>query len=476
MNVEGTRRMARVRAQLRTRLERFSYVSTAYVAGEPRRRSSARTSSASASASATPTSARSSRPSWRCASEGADLPLQILRPSIVVGDSSTGRTSSFNVLYGPLEGLRARRDPRDPGAARLAGRHRARRLRGGPRARARHARPGRTFHLVAGRNATTVGRLLELSAEELGARRPDRVAAAPVPRAGAPVAAARATAGLRRMEVYFPYFAMRVRFDDRRLGPGPRVEGYFHRLVRYAAGGGLGPAGRPYPCLRDREARRADRGPLRRALGADVRPGGDRGPAPLRRGRPRLPHARARARARAGVAARHRRRRGRARAARRGRRRPRAARDAAQLRGAARRARGGDPPRDGRARPQRRQGRDRRDPPRHRRGGGRAVRRRPLPDARPLRRAARLQARADRASATATTRSRSRARAPTASSSTRAARTACSACRRPSRRGASTPRPPRSPCCRRPRTWTCRSTRTTSRSTSTARPAPAASR
>jgi hypothetical protein len=36
------------------------------------------------------------------------------------------------------------------------------------------------------------------------------------------------------MEVYFPYFSMRVRFDDRRLGPGPRVERYFHRLVRYA--------------------------------------------------------------------------------------------------------------------------------------------------------------------------------------------------------------------------------------------------
>ena len=36
------------------------------------------------------------------------------------------------------------------------------------------------------------------------------------------------------MEVYFPYFAMRVRFDDSRLGPGPKVERYFHRLVRYA--------------------------------------------------------------------------------------------------------------------------------------------------------------------------------------------------------------------------------------------------
>ena len=91
-----------------------------------------------------------------------------------------------------------------------------------------------------------------------------------------------------------------------------------------------------YPCLRDREARGADREPLRRALAADGGPGGDRRPAPLRRGRPRLPRAGARAPARPGVAARDRRRRRRARAARRGRRRPGAARAAAQLRGAAR--------------------------------------------------------------------------------------------------------------------------------------------
>jgi hypothetical protein len=42
------------------------------------------------------------------------------------------------------------------------------------------------------------------------------------------------------MEVYFPYFSMRVRFDDHRLGPGPRVEAYFHRLVRYAQAVGWG--------------------------------------------------------------------------------------------------------------------------------------------------------------------------------------------------------------------------------------------
>ena len=110
------------------------------------------------------------------------------------------------------------------------------------------------------------------------------------------------------------------------------------------------------------------------------------------------------------------------------------------------------------------------------RGGGRPLGRRPLPDAHPLRRAARLPHRAAGGWATASTRSRSRATAPTRSSSTRAAPTACSACPRPSPRAASTPRPRRSPCCPRPRTSTSRSTRTTCRSTSTARPVPAGSR
>ena len=58
------------------------------------------------------------------------------------------------------------------------------------------------------------------------------------------------------------------------------------------------------------------------------------------------------------------------------------------------RARGGDPPGDGRARPQRRQERDRRDPAGRRRRRGRAVGRRPVPDAHAVRRAARLLGRA----------------------------------------------------------------------------------
>ena len=171
------------------------------------------------------------------------------------------------------------------------------------------------------------------------------------------------------------------------------------------------------------------------------------------------------------------RRRGRGRgAARPGRRRRRHAPGTAAGPRARRGARRGDPHRDGRTRPQRREERDRRNPGRGRRRGGRPVGRGPVPDADPLRRTPRLPGRGAWTSARASTRSRSRATAPTRCSSSRAAPTASSASRRPSPRGASTPPPPRSRSCPRPKTWTSRSTRPTCRSTCTAPRAPAGSR
>jgi long-chain acyl-CoA synthetase len=237
VNVEGTRRVLEF-ARSCERLERLSYVSTAYVAGEPGglfREDEL----AVGQRFRNPYERSKFEAELALRSEGSDLPLQILRPSIVVGDSSTGRTSSFNVLYGPLKAfargavpaIPARRDspvdivPVDYVADRvheLASRG-----------------PDGTFHLVAGRNATTVGRLLELSAEELGRPEP-RVLSPSLYRRWVHPWLRRRYRGLRRIEVYFPYFSMRVRFDDRRLGPGPKVEGYFHRLVRYAEAAGWG--------------------------------------------------------------------------------------------------------------------------------------------------------------------------------------------------------------------------------------------
>jgi len=237
VNVEGTRRMLEF-ARSCQRLERFSYVSTAYVAGEPGglfREDEL----AVGQRFRNPYERSKFEAELALRSEGRDLPLQILRPSIVVGDSSTGRTSSFNVLYGPLKAfargavpaIPARRDapvdivPVDYVADRVH--------------ELATNGPDGTFHLVAGRNATTVGRLLEMSSEELGRAEPT-VLSPRLYRRWVHPWLRRKYRGLRRMEVYFPYFAMRVRFDDRRLGPGPRVEGYFHRLVRYAQAAGWG--------------------------------------------------------------------------------------------------------------------------------------------------------------------------------------------------------------------------------------------
>jgi thioester reductase-like protein len=231
VNVEGSRRMLEF-ARGCHGLERFSYVSTAYVAGEPGglfRENEL----AVGQRFRNPYERSKFEAELALRSEGGDLPLQILRPSIVVGDSATGRTSSFNVLYGPLKAyarglVRAipgrRSSPVDIVPVDYVADRTHELATSGPDG---------TFHLVAGRNATTVGRLLDMSSEELGLSKP-AVLPPTLYRRWVHPWLRRKYPALRRMEVYFPYFEMKVRFDDRRLGPGPKVDRYFHRLVRYA--------------------------------------------------------------------------------------------------------------------------------------------------------------------------------------------------------------------------------------------------
>jgi thioester reductase-like protein len=240
VNVDGTRNVLELAERL-PRLDRLSYVSTAYVAGEPRRLFGE--DELDVGQRFRNPYERSKFEAERMLRERADgLPLQVLRPSIVVGDSRTGRTSSFNVLYGPLKAfargaipaIPARRSsPVDIVPVDYVADRTVDLADGGPDG---------TFHLVAGRNATTVGRLLELASARLGRKPPAVLPPTAYHRLLHPLLR-RKYSGLRRMEVYFPYFSMRVRFDDRRLGPAPPVEGYFHRLLDFAERARWGRAG-----------------------------------------------------------------------------------------------------------------------------------------------------------------------------------------------------------------------------------------
>jgi thioester reductase-like protein len=173
------------------------------------------------------------------------VPVQVVRPSIVVGDSSTGWTPAFNVLYWPLRAFARGTYPALPARRRapvdvvpvdfvadailaLAG------------------RPGGTYHLSAGENASSVGELVELASVHLERSAPPTLSPLLYKRAIHPFlvrtgSEARRRA-LRRSEVFFPYFSLNVRYGNagarEALSPlgieAPPLATYFERLIRYA--------------------------------------------------------------------------------------------------------------------------------------------------------------------------------------------------------------------------------------------------
>lgn len=250
INVQGTRRVLEFaeRCQARGGLRRFSYISTAYVAGDHRGRfgeddldvgQSFRNAYERSKFEAESLVARARR----------RLPITVLRPSIVVGERGSGWTASFNVLYWPLRAfargaypaLPARRDapvdvvPVDYVAdATFA------------LSQAPEAESG-TYHLTAGAEATNLGELVELAAERFGRPAPRLIAPGVYRRVVHPLLIRasrdrRHRQALERSELFFPYFAMGVVYDDRRSRVTLRATGikptplprYFDRLVDFA--------------------------------------------------------------------------------------------------------------------------------------------------------------------------------------------------------------------------------------------------
>jgi thioester reductase-like protein len=248
VNVEGTRRVLEFaeRADKRDGLRRFSYISTAYVAGE-------HVGCFSEDDLDVGQRFRNAYEQSKFEAEhlvaGARLPVTVLRPSIIVGERETGWTQSFNVLYWPLRAfsrgayaaLPARRDapvdvvPVDYVADAIFA------LSQAPEAE------GSTFHLTAGCNATSVGELVELAAAYFRRPAPRLISPGVYRRVVHPLLLQaardeRSRRALSRSEVFFPYFEIAVTYDDRRSrvalrGAGitpPPLPGYFEQLVEFA--------------------------------------------------------------------------------------------------------------------------------------------------------------------------------------------------------------------------------------------------
>jgi long-chain acyl-CoA synthetase len=250
INVGGTKRMLELaeRAAARGGLRRFTYVSTAYVAGEhagcfseddldvgQRFRNAYERSKFEA---------ETMLEGWR-----AQLPLTVVRPSIVVGERDTGWTSSFNVLYWPLRAFSRGAYVAVPG-------------RGGAPvdvvsvdyvadaifalAQAPEA-VGARLHITGGRHVSTVGELVALASAFFERPAPRLIEPSLYRRVLHPLLLRssrdpRYRRALERSSVFFPYFAARVRYDDRRarailhgsgIEPSPLTD-YFHRLVEFA--------------------------------------------------------------------------------------------------------------------------------------------------------------------------------------------------------------------------------------------------
>jgi thioester reductase-like protein len=250
INVEGTRRMLEL-AELCTlhgSLRRFSHVSTAYVAGDATGVFGEDDHDVGQGFSNT-----YERTKWEAErlvrTHAVRLPVQIFRPSIVVGEQDTGWTAAFNVIYAPLRAYaKGATVPLIPGR------------RSAPvdvvpvdyvadaifALASRADGAGQTYSLAAGPQAGTVGELVRLSAQAFERARPLTVPPALYARTLHPLLLRRSRGAKRRWleqaPVFFPYFALRVRHDTSRtqaalaaagLRPPP-LAAYFERLVDFA--------------------------------------------------------------------------------------------------------------------------------------------------------------------------------------------------------------------------------------------------
>jgi thioester reductase-like protein len=260
INVEGTRRILDF-ASAAPNLRSLAYVGTAYVAGE-------RTGLIREDELVTGQSYRNTYEQTKAEAEALvrerlkSIPGVILRPSIIVGDSRTGVTSSFKMMYWPLK-IYARRlwrtvpgypdavldiVPVDFVAAAVA--HLA----------FEPAACGSTVHLCAGpRGSATIQQIAQRAMEYFHVREPRYVDPKFFFAAIRPLLFmalwGRKRRVLRDGRAYRDYFTMRMQFDttnaERLLAPAglcpPPVLDYLDRLFHYCVASEWGRKPVPVP-------------------------------------------------------------------------------------------------------------------------------------------------------------------------------------------------------------------------------------
>ncbi len=248
INVEGTRRVVELAklAQARGVLRRFDYISTCHVCG--RRRGRIPEESLDGGAAFFNHYEQSKFEAEQLV-RSSGLPFATFRLSSVVGDSRTGYSSTFKVMYWPLKML-------SRGMAWVVPADRRGIVDIVPvdyicdALEALSAEPtqrGKTFHLAAGPEySSTIGELLELGVRSFRVRPPLLVPPSLFFYTLRPmlylVTWGKRRKMLRKGRVYVPYFAFRAAFDtsqvravleQKGLRP-PLVQDYFQKLIDYA--------------------------------------------------------------------------------------------------------------------------------------------------------------------------------------------------------------------------------------------------
>ncbi len=243
INLEGTRRVLEFAELANTHrpLRRYTHISTAYVAGTHSGRF--HECDHNVGQGFRNTYEQSKFEAEQLVRSKRELPTMILRPSIVVGDRRSGWTAAFNVLYWPLRAFARGLYQAVPAISSAPvdvvsidyvadAIYELCRSSGGI---------GRTYHLTAGADASSVGELVELAS---------RYFKRPPPRVLPPMEFAEYAkkmtgvqkSALGRSAVYFPYFAISTVFDNAearaRLEPAEirssPLASYLERLLDFA--------------------------------------------------------------------------------------------------------------------------------------------------------------------------------------------------------------------------------------------------